>query len=75
MDELISLAKKNSFVVIGLLMLALFLQDRIHRESSTIRQEMNMEFATTRQAIAANSERLARLESLIEQSLLGKPAQ
>ena len=40
MNELISLAKENAFVVIGLLLVALYLQDRIHGESLSTRQEI-----------------------------------
>ena len=59
MHELISLAKENSFVVIGLLFVALFLQDRIDTESTAIRQEMSTYQLDTK-------EQIARIEILIE---------
>ena len=59
MNELISLAKENAFVVIGLLLVTIYLQDRIHDETSvlrlemdTIRQEMRTEFSAIRQEMA-----------------------
>lgn len=59
MHELISLAKENSFFVIGLLLVALYLQDRINSESTAIRQEMSeYQIETT--------EQFARIETLLE---------
>lgn len=82
MNELISLAKENAFVVIGLLLVTIYLQDRIHDETSVlrfemdaIRQEMRTEFSAVRQEIADFGERLARIETLVEQLLLEKQGQ
>ena len=52
MEELIALAKKNSFAVICMLLVALYLQDRMHDESLAIRQEMAGEFADVREEMA-----------------------
>ncbi len=59
MHELIPLAKENSFIVIGLLVFALSLQDRIDSESAAIRQEMS----TYQLQIM---EQFGRIETLIE---------
>ena len=59
MHELISLAKENSFFVIGLLLVAWYLQDRIDTESTTIRQEMSTYQLDTK-------EQIARIEVLLE---------
>ncbi|MXY89902.1 MAG: hypothetical protein F4Y89_05100 [Gammaproteobacteria bacterium] len=59
MHELISLAKENSFVTIGLLVFALYLQYRIDTGSTTIRQEMSTNQLQT-------MEQLGHIESLIE---------
>jgi len=86
MNELISLAKENAFVVIGLLLVTIYLQDRIHDETSTlrqemrdeftgVRQEMRTEFSGFRQEMADFGERLARIETLVEQLLLEKQGQ
>ena len=52
MEELIALAKKNSFAVICMLLVTLYLQDRMHDESLAIRQEMAGEFADVREEMA-----------------------
>ena len=81
MEELIALAKKNSFAVICMLLVALYLQDRMHDESLAIRQEMTTEFAAVRQEMTTGfadvrqemsefGERLTRIETLLEQLLL-----
>ena len=81
MEELIALAKKNSFAVICMLLVALYLQDRMHDESLAIRQEMAGEFADVRQEMTTGfadvrqemsefGERLTRIETLLEQLLL-----
>ena len=75
MNELISLAKENAFVVIGLLLVTIYLQDRIHDDTSTLGQEMRTEFSGFRQEMADFGERLARIESLVEQLLLEKQGQ
>ncbi|MCY3565237.1 MAG: hypothetical protein OXH27_03555 [Gammaproteobacteria bacterium] len=75
MNELISLAKENAFVVIGLLLVTIYLQDRIHDETSTLRQEMRDEFTGVRQEMADFGERLARIETLVEQLLMEKQGQ
>ena len=59
MHELISLAKENSFVIIGLLVFASYLQYRIDTGSTTIRQEMSTNQLQT-------MEQLGHIESLIE---------
>ena len=77
MNELISLAKENAFIVIGLLLVTIYLQDRIHDTSLPIRQEMTSEFAAVRQEMASEfaavrqemsefRERLARIETMVE---------
>ena len=75
MNELISLAKENAFVVIGLLLVTIYLQDRIHDETSTLGQEMRTEFSAVRQEIADFGEQLTRIETLVEQLLLDKQGQ
>ena len=70
MEELIALAKKNSFAVICMLLVALYLQDRMHDESLAIRQEMTTEFAAVRQEMSEFGEQLTRIETLLEQLLL-----
>ena len=72
MNGLISLAKENAFMVIGLLLVTLYLQDRIHGESLSIRQEMSAELAAVRHEMSGFGERLARIETLVEQLLLEK---
>lgn len=59
MHELISLAKDNAILVIGLLVATFYLQDRLDAESSSIRQEMSdmrtvmfAEFSSVRQDVA-----------------------
>ena len=67
MHELITLAKENSFLAIGLLVVTLYLQDRIDFETTALRLELRQEIrqvstdlggeiAANRQAIAANQQ-------------------
>ena len=62
MHELINFAKENSFVVIGLLVVALYLQDRIDSESTSIRRDMAAYQLET-------TEQIGRIETLLERRL------
>ena len=80
-------------MVIGLLLVTIYLQDRIHDETSVlrlemdtirqemrdeftgVREEMRIEFSGFRQEMADFGERLARIETLVEQLLLEKQGQ
>lgn len=57
MLELISLAKDNAILVIGLLAVTFYLEGRIESESDTIRQELS----SIRAEIQANREDIATL--------------
>ena len=65
MLELISLAKDNAILVIGLLAVTFYLEGRIESESDTIRQEfsaqLSEEFSSIRAEIQANREDIATL--------------
>ena len=76
MNELISLAQENAFVVIGLLLVTIYLQDHIYDTSLPIRQEMASELAAVRQETATGfaavrremaeiGERIARIEAMV----------
>lgn len=61
MLELISLAKDNAILVIGLLAVTFYLEGRIESESDTIRQELSEELSSIRAEIQANREDIATL--------------
>ena len=61
MLELVSLAKDNAILVIGLLAVTFYLEGRIESESDTIRQELSEELSSIRAEIQANREDIATL--------------
>ena len=61
MLELISLAKDNAILVIGLLAVTFYLEGRIESESDTVRQELSEELSSIRAEIQANREDIATL--------------
>ena len=61
MLELISLAKDNAILVIGLLAVTFYLEGRIESEANAIRQEFSEEFSSIRAEIQANREDISIL--------------
>ena len=61
MLELISLAKNNAILVIGLFAVTFYLEGRIDSESDAIRQEFSVEFSTIRAEISRNREEISIL--------------
>ncbi len=66
MHEIISLAKDNALLVVGLLLVTLYLQGQINGVEDSIRQELStFQIETT--------DRLARIETYLEQLIEAKP--